>query len=309
MARLRAPLFAALTFTLASCNSTDSLTPNNTTESDVIDDGSAIETADVADFSSSRFSGGIPFGTTGHPNVALGADYNGALRIIGPKWLLRDLAAIRARGGRVVLNLAGGQPRFTDRKGHFSLSMWKASVDRFKHINFSSYINDGTIVGHYLLDEPTDKSNWRGTAVSQATVDEMARYSKQRWPRMATIVRAEPAQIKWSKRYRYLDAAWAQYVYRKGNATDFIRRNISDAQRMGLGLVVGLNFLKGGPRGRRLTASEITSWGSTLLNTSYPCAFISWQYTASYLKNSSIKRAMNVLRAKARNRGARSCRG
>jgi hypothetical protein len=126
---------------------------------------------------------------------------------------------------------------------------------------------------------------------------------------MATIVRAEPSQIRWTRRYQYLDAAWAQYVYRKGNAGDFIRRNIADAQRMGLGLVVGLNVLRGGPGGRRLTASEITSWGSTLLNTSYPCAFVSWQYSSTYLNTSAIKRAMSVVRAKARNRGIRSCRG
>ena len=309
MTRLRASLMVALLFTLAACNSTDSLTENIVTDPEVADEGAAVEEVGDAEFSSSRFSGGIPFGTAGHPNTSFGSEFNGGLRIIGPKWLLKDLAAIRARGGRVVINFAGGQPRFTDRRGHFSLKMWKASVDRFKNINFSSYIKDGTIIGHFLLDEPTDRSNWRGTLVSQATIDEMARYSKQRWPKMATIIRAEPRQVKWSKRYKHLDAAWAQYVHRKGNANDFIRRNISDARSMGLGLVVGLNLLKGGPGGRRMTASQVSSYGSALLNSTYPCAFLSWQYSGSYLKNRAIKNAVRTLRAKARNRGQTSCRG
>jgi hypothetical protein len=305
LARLRGLYLAALAFALPAC-SPDSLTPD-TTDVSAEDTPLEVSALDEPALSSGRFSGGIPFGTTGHPNAGFGSQFNGAQRIISPNLLLKDLAAIKARGGRIVLNMAGGQRRFTDRRGHFDFARWKSQIDRFKKIKFASYISDGTIIAHYLIDEPHDRTNWRGTIVSAAMIDQMAKYSKQLWPKMATVVRAEPRQIRTGYRYRYLDAAWAQYVARKGTARDFIRRNVADAQSMGLGLVVGLNFQKGGLRGRRLTAEQIRSWGSALLESSYPCAFISWHYNAGYLRSGSVSTALQTLRRQAQNRGTRSC--
>ena len=136
----------------------------------------------------------------------------------------------------------------------------------------------------------------------------MARYSKQLWPGMPTVVRAEASYLaKFSTRYNNLDAAWAQYVTRKGAPSDFIRRNIADAQRKGLALVTGLN-VSAGNRGRAMTAAQIKSFGSALLASTYPCAFISWQYRSGYATSSSIKDAMRYLSSKARSRPTKSCR-
>jgi hypothetical protein len=127
---------------------------------------------------------------------------------------------------------------------------------------------------------------------------------------MSTVVRAYPDYLAdWSGTYRYLDAGWAQYVARKGPISTFTNQNVALAKRKGLALVVGLNVLYGGPRGSRMSASQVKSWGSTLLNSSYPCAFISYQYKSSYLNTSSMKDAMSYLHRKAKNRGAKSCRG
>jgi hypothetical protein len=255
------------------------------------------------------FAGGIPIGTFAQPNSAFGPLYNGAMRTLKPWELLVNLAAIRARGGRVVLMFAGNDRHYRDGSGHFDFNKWKARIDRFRRINFSSYINDGTIIGHYLLDEPNDPTNWNGRAVPASTVEEMAKYSKQIWPNLTTIVRTESTYLaKWSGTYRYLDAAWAQYLHRRGDVDGFLSRNVADAKRKGLALVVGLNILKGGPNRTKMTASQVQSWGSALLSSSYPCAFISWQYDASYLSSSSIKEAMSVLRSKAQNRSSKSCR-
>jgi hypothetical protein len=136
----------------------------------------------------------------------------------------------------------------------------------------------------------------------------MAKYSKQLWPDMVTIVRAEPGYM--GTNHRYLDAAWAQYLSRKGTPEDYIRENVAEAQKRGLGLVVGLNFIKGGiPNLSTMTGSEVEAWGSALLSSSYPCAFISWQYNSSYLSSSGILAAMSALRRKAESRGTKSCRG
>jgi hypothetical protein len=205
--------------------------------------------------------------------------------------------------------MLAGHPRFyTDGNGHFSLTKWKARVDLFKGIDFDSYISDGTIVGHFLLDEPNDAKNWNGQPVSPSVVEQMAQYSKQLWPGLPTIVRTEPDYL--GSNHKYLDAAWAQYLARRGDVNDYIKRNVADAQQRGLGLVVGLNVIDGGtPTGTKMTASQVESWGSALLSSTYPCAFIMWTYNSTYLSSAGIGRAMDALRRKAENRSVRTCRG
>jgi hypothetical protein len=217
-----------------------------------------------------------------------------------------ELSAIRARGGKVVLMFAGNERHYKT-NGRFDFTKWKQRVNRFRGVNFSQFIKDGTVIGHYLIDEPNDSHNW-GSPISGATLEAMAKYSKSIWPSMPTIVRAEASYLaKFSTRYYNLDAAWAQYVTRKGTPGDFIRRNVADAQRKGLALVTGLNVSMGGPRGSKMSASLIKSAGSTLLSSSYPCAFISWTYT-SYANTSAVRDAMRYLRGKAQNRATKSCR-
>ncbi len=329
IAQLRAPLFAALVIGLAAgCDETDSFNPDSAETPEAFDPSAPIDPivmvsddtpiedegpellapADQPAMASVSFAGGIPMGTFAQPTGTFGSRYNGGFRNIWPQFLRSELAAIKARGGKVVLMLAGHEEHYKT-NGRLSVSKWKERIDRFRGVDFQSYIDDGTIIGHYLIDEPYDPVNW-GEPVPGATLEEMAKYSKSIWPTFTTIVRAEPYLIDWSGTYRYLDAAWAQYLWRKGDVDAYLRRNVSEAQRMGLGLVVGLNLRHGGnPNHTLMSASEVESWGSGLLNSSYPCAFISWQYMDDYLENSSMGSAMDALRSKAENRPSRSCRG
>lgn len=322
-ARLRAGALAFLVAVVGACDGTDRLAPSTeapgTADSEFSDptNPSDVGTADDSTMSidgpslaTISYAGGIPFGHFHLPNAAFGSMHNGALRNIWPEYLLSNLAAIKARGGKVVLNLAGHEKYFKDSNGHFSLTKWKARVDRFRNINFSSYISDGTIVAHYLIDEPNDPTNWSGQTVPGSTLEAMAKHSKAIWPNLPTVVRAYPDYLdNWSGTYYYLDAAWAQYVYRKGDVSDFISRNVSLAKNKGLALIVGLNISKGGPNGARMTPTQIKSWGSTLLNSTYPCAFISWQYDSDYLDRTDVKSSLAYLRDKARNRSFKTCRG
>jgi hypothetical protein len=286
-----------------ACNATDKLT----NPSDEPVDTPAPTTVDDPSFSSS-FRGGIPMGTFALPTSQFGSTFNGALRNIWPGELVSELRSIKSRGGKIVLMMAGNESHYKT-KGHFDLNKWKARVARFRGTNFSSYVKDGTIIAHYLIDEPTDPRNWGGRIVTPSTLEEMARFSKSLWPNLPTVVRAEAGLIKPSRPYRYLDAAWAQYLYRKGNPNDYIRRVVSEAQRMGLGLVVGLNITKGSPTKGKMTAAQVRSAGAALLNSSYPCAFISWTYDARQLNSSSMRDAMRYLRGKAQSRSQRSCKG
>jgi hypothetical protein len=306
IARFRVPVLAAIV-ALVGCNSTDSVSPDSVMPPGDQGSPAVAPAAPMNDpsLSTVSFSGGIPIGTFALPVTEYGNRYNGGSRNIGPSELVSTLAAIKARGGRVLLNFSGNPRYFKDASGHFSLAKWEQRVARYKGVNFSSYINDGTIIGHFLLDEPNDPANWNGVPVSSSTVDKMAQYSKGFWSGLTTIVRAEPGYFG---SVHYLDAAWAQYLARKGTASDYLNRNVNDAKNRGLQLVIGMNILRGGiPNGAKMTASQVKSWGTTMLSSTYPCAFISWTYDSYYLSSSSIKDAMDVLRNKAENRSSKSC--
>jgi hypothetical protein len=295
------PLITVFVLILAACDTRDPITAPDVPPSPGTTPSLAI-----------RYSGGIPFGLFVLPTAELGSDFNGTM-VNARVWLrtgsvLAELAAIKARGGKVIMNLTGGRHKYLDEYGHFSLTMWKQAVDAFKMIAFTSYITDGTIIAHYLIDEPNDASNWGGVRVPPATLEEMARYSKQLWPNMATIARTESTYLaQWSGSYRYLDAAWAQYAARKGDPGDFIKRNVADAKLKGLALVTGLNILMGDFR-EPMSPSLIKSAGSALLSSWYPCAFISWRYDTEYLATPGVRDALKYLRAKALQRTYKSCR-
>jgi hypothetical protein len=266
----------------------------------------------------SAFRGGIPFGTFHLPANRYGAPFNGTASNISAHSLVAFLQQARRAGTRVILSFSGNERYFKNANKSFSMAKWMARVARYKGLNLTPYIKDGTIIAHYLFDEPHDPANWGGRTVSRATVDAMAKYSKKLWPSLPTVVRSWPSYLR-GYRYRYLDAAWAQYSERKGPVTSFLNKNVADAKKTGLGLVVGLNLLDGGTRASRIkgysrghyamSASQIRAWGSVLLKASYACAFLSWQYDTRYMGRSDIKAALNYLSGRARSSGARSCRG
>lgn len=258
---------------------------------------------------------GIPFGPFALPSAKYGPDFIGAYR---PPWdsLLADLEVARRTNTRVVLNFTGPEHHFADGNG-FNMTKWKQLVDRFRPLDLTSYIADGTIVGHFLMDEPNDASNWNGKRVSPAEVEEMARYSKEIWPAMATLIRGWPAYLK-GYEFKYLDAAWAQYHERFGSIDEFIANNVRDAREAGLALVAGMNVLNGGSSssgitGRRagkyaMSASELRSWGNALLSEPYICALLIWKYDPGYFSRPDISAALSELNRKAESHPEQPCR-
>lgn len=286
--------------TVAACGDSAPTSPPSA------EDAVTVLTVGEQPLASASFAGGIPLGNFDQPISEFGSVFNGAHDNTSPNQLLSVLQQIKSRGGKVILALSGSPKYYLDGQ-YFSMTKWKQRVNRYKGVNFRSFIDDGTVIGHYLIDEPNDPANWGGRPVGSSAVEEMAQYSKSLWPTMATIVRAEPRHM--GDNHRYLDAAWAQYLHRRGNVNEYIKDVVGDAQRKGLGLVVGLNVLKGGnPQGTRMTASEVEQWGSALLSSSYPCAFINWKYTSDYMNSSGVRSAMSSLRRKAENRSSKSCR-
>ena len=67
--------------------------------------------------------------------------------------------------------------------------------------------------------------------MSASTLEQMAKYSKGLWPSMPTLVRAQPDYLL--RDHRYLDAAWANYLHRRGNVKEYIRDKVNAAQDRG----------------------------------------------------------------------------
>ncbi|MBA2457870.1 MAG: hypothetical protein H0V43_02805, partial [Gemmatimonadales bacterium] len=257
---------------------------------------------------------GILFGSFSMPasyldNMLTGWMQGGAL---SPETILPQLSLTRAKGGRAIMKLSMGHDRYVQNADRtFSLSKWKALVDRFKSVNLDPYIADGTIVGHYLIDEPHRTQRWGGKIISQATIEEMAKHSKQIWPGMTTFVRVVPSWLASAPvNYVHLDAGWTQYERGKGDPAQWVAAEVAAAKSRGLGLTVGMNVLDGGngssgipgytPGKYAMSASEIRSVGTAMLGPSHACAFIMFTHDLTYFNRSNIKSAMADVSAKAK---------
>jgi hypothetical protein len=266
---------------------------------------------------------GIVFAMMGMKGPYISYPYNGSKYGVKPEWIINELNAARSKGARMVLELASGaDSRIQNLDGTFSYTKWKALVDGFRKFNLSSYITDGTLMGHFLIDEPQNARKWGGKIIPQATVEAMAKYSKSIWWNLPTFARVAPTWLAQSTiSYVYLDAGWAQYVAQKGDVTKWIIPEIAAAQKKGLGLAVGMNVLDGGNgssgiRGTmsgkyKMSATEIKSYGTALLNQPYACGFFSWSYVEdgpTYFARTDIKSAMTTLSKLAAAHVKTSCR-
>jgi hypothetical protein len=241
----------------------------------------------------------------------LSSVHNGSVRAPEPSNILSMLSESRAKGARIVIDPIVTDGSVKNADGTFSLTKWKALVGRFKAVNFSSYVNDGTVLGIFLLDEADDPTNWGGKTIPTSTIEAMAQYSKTLWPAITTIMRARPTYLANGTVYKYLDASWIQYQLSHGNFTTWTNNQVAAAKRAGLGLIVGLNVLRGGNTSSStpMSASQLKSWGTSLLNQTYACGYFNgWKYDATYFGRSDIKPVMTELSNKAKAHVKTSCR-
>jgi len=259
---------------------------------------------------------GLPFGPAQLPPEHF-AEFSGTVYTASaPDRLIRDLEGARRAGARLFISFTGNEQHLRDSNG-FSLAKWEQRVDNFRGVDLTPYIADGTIVGHLLLDEPQDPTNWSGKRVSQAQIEEIAKYSKQVWPSMLTVIRAYPDYLQ-GYQYPHLDAIRLHYVDRFGPIEDFIAAQVQGARALGLGLVGGLNVLNGGSKesgipGRRagknaMSADEVRSWGGRFLSEPYICGFLMYEYDSTYFSRPDIQAAMSDLSQMARSLPEKSCR-
>ena len=125
------------------------------------------------------------------------------------------LSQLRSKKGRVLIKLAGGDKAYRNADGTFNFTKWKSNVDRFRKIDFRSYISDGTIVGHFLVDEPHFAGRWGDKGICRLR-SKRPRSTASSSGRTSTIVSA-PANWLASAplTYVHLDAGWAMFRRRR----------------------------------------------------------------------------------------------
>jgi hypothetical protein len=308
--RLSAVLLGCTLVLLGACGESDRLGP--TTEP-------VTSTTPVPLNPAAAVAPGIMFGSSGLTSAQLTSVHTGLWRPLSPSTMLSELAKIKAKGGRIVVVLVGD--RFMRNPDNtFNLAGWKSALDRYRGINFNSYIADGTIVGHRLMDEPHFDGRWGGRTIPHSTIEEAAKYSKQLWPAMPTIA---AAPLNWlaatTVTYTHLDAGLSMFrSHTSKNPAQWAAAQAGKAKQKGLGMLAGLNVLDGGngssgfrgnlPRKWAMSAAELRSYGSALLGQAHVCGFVMWQYTSEYYGRADIKSAMTDLSSLARKHVQTSCR-
>ena len=204
-----------------------------------------------------------------------------------PDWTVGTLLPmVRSAGIRVNLRLAGDHPAYTV-DSDFSTELWKQQLVRWQGAGIEEFIEDGTLVGHMLLDDIT---NFEGYDPDAADLEEMARYSKELFPGLMTFVRQKATSMPPPEggEYVWVDAAVNQYEAKEGDVEVYAHVQQARAASLGLGVINGLNIADGGdgsagrpgwrPAHYPMTAEEIRSYGAVMASVPSCGMFLNWEY-------------------------------
>ena len=247
--------------------------------------------------------------------------------VVSPPTISR-LNDFRSNGLSVVHSLSGFHNQLlTD--GQFDIDKWKALVDMSYGLGIESYIEDGTIQAHYVIDEPTWPGSW-GDTVTSDVLDELCAYSKAYWPTLPCVIRDEPLHLidhaagrdtPWPGGYNweFLDAAWGQYAARKGSVANYRATQAAAANTLDIGLVFGLNWRDGGDGSSAIThpgtpanwwvctPAEVTTYSQGLIFNELlnPSGFYMWSfcndpvepdYIIDYMNSTEMRAAFDQLK-------------
>ncbi len=269
----------------------------------------------------------FPFGPTNAYDTGLWGNaeawpFNSTSIIVEPGTVIETLERARAAGVRLMINLVGSKKQCTKPDGTFDLERWKERVRRFEGIDFAPWVEDGTILAHYLLDEPHAKGRWGGERVPYEVLEELGRFSAERWPTMPTAIRSETSWLAAAPfAWRHVDAGIAQYSARKGDPTRYLANEVAAGRAAGLGVMIGLNPISGGdgssalasdydPDAWMMSGDELLAYGTVLLSHPYVCSFQMWKWEDEewYWARPEIRAAVERLRRLATDHAASPCR-
>lgn len=250
---------------------------------------------------------GLAFGPFHLPDTLFAKPFTGVLRASTPANLLATLKAARKKHLRVVLKLANDSKYYSNPDSTFSLALWKQIIDGYRGIDFRSYVADGTIIGHFLIDEPRDSTNWGGVPVSYADIDAAAAYSKSIWPAMPTGSGSPADDMEAGAPYTSLDFAFSQYRDKKGDLATWLTGQTAAARRAGLGILLSINILDGNVDNSSYSAAQLSAVGATLAAEPYACGLTMWKYDSAYFADAAIRSAMASIAKVANARPRHRC--
>lgn len=201
------------------------------------------------------------------------------------------LPLVRSSGMKVTLRMSGSHDTYTT-AGDFDVGKWKMQIAAWQGSGVQEFIDDGTLVGHMLLD---DIDTFAGTDATASDLDEMARYSEQIMPGLMTFVRQQATEmpVPSGGQYRYVDAVVNQYTSSDGPVQAYADVERAAADDLGVMVINGLNICDGGDgssgqSGWRadkyaMSADEIRTYGEALLDDSSLQMFLLWEYDGEEL--------------------------
>jgi hypothetical protein len=267
--------------------------------------GGKADTAVVRVIAGGGTLAGIPFGHFKEPDP--GALWRSGGDLIVPQGELGKLPMIRARGGRVMVNVVGGGKCSLDSLGQWQMSLWTACWQRnltpANRDTVLAYAASGQVVGTYLIDEPNLVKRWG--VIRTADVCAMAAYARAELPGIPVIARVAP---HWVGTCSALDATWAQYGTRRGvPVTQYRDSMLAGAKARGYALVFSLNALNDDALGSDMTAANVLAYGTPLLD-SPACYFMVWEYAMTWSERPDVRTALDSLGRLAALRPPKDCR-
>ena len=176
-----------------------------------------------------------------------------------PAGVLNILKRADSLGVRVAIRLTPGNDKLADANGHFVMSRWTSAFDNsVAGVDPRPYLRNGTLVGHYAIDEPFGDFS----PMSGETLESICEYAKSvpNWESVPCFIRDLNTRLADSAPaggYKHVDAGWAQiadHQYNTGGTYDgnmgaYFRANLTRGRQVGLALMYGFNLLKGGREG------------------------------------------------------------
>ncbi|MDP2305415.1 MAG: putative metal-binding motif-containing protein [Pseudomonadota bacterium] len=196
------------------------------------------------------------------------------------------LPMVKAAGLKVTFRMTPDHSVYTT-SGRFDIALWKAQLAEWEGWDIQPFIDDGTFVGHMLLDDIRTFSSRNPTGDE---LDEMARFSKEMFPGLMTFVRERASMIPVPSggEYLYVDACVNQYETLHGDVRTYAAENESEALALNLGVINGLNIADGGDgssgqAGWRtgffaMSAEEIVEYGDVMATVPSMGMFLNWEY-------------------------------
>jgi hypothetical protein len=210
---------------------------------------------------------------------------------------------------------------FKDSRGRYSPTKyyrWVRSLRPYAS-SWKPFVRSGILVGVQVIDD-RGATNWGGRPISNAQIDQMARWWKQLVPGVSTFVAGGYASNLLGYKWRYLDGSINQYnASYMGSVKAWRDKAVAAAAKARTSLILSLNVLNGGKTvrgcyrgGRRnlcsMNANEIRTYGAVIATARGVCGIGTWKFQSRYQSRPGVTYALKYVARMAANRPLVSCR-